>query len=421
MIGRGGVDSILKYQAIGFDMDHTLVRYKMRSLIGIVYECTAIYLVSKKGYPQEIFPLGEEDAHEKYRMYFRAVFDLRNGNLLKMGANSMIMRGYHGFQRLTSAEIIESYGSMPVVPGYNILSTSSKDFCNLHEYYQASQVPIIAQIVGLKSQGDFPMLNRKDFNEIMEDIKSANSYNYMIENQDRFKAQEYRGYFYPKFLTKPRNFLYKWSDELKEKLRALKQKGIQLFVVSNSAYPVADYIMREAVGSDWLDYFDYVVYSANKPVFFDRSTSPPSFINLAGEPLTSFADFMLKPRKGEEKVLQGGHASHINSYMRDRVGKEFKCLFFGDTIVSDCVYAFDAENEQHWDIAMIMEELQELEHGYRDKEYFNYWRYWGSALQDKNLRSGVDKTNIFDFADNVAHRSFSLLDSPEALEFLSID
>lgn len=97
MIGRGKVDSILKYDAIGFDMDHTFVRYKMRNFIWLVYECTSIYLVNKKGYPQEIFPIDEEDAKNKYWMYFRAVFDHKNGNLLKIGSNNLIMRGFSGF------------------------------------------------------------------------------------------------------------------------------------------------------------------------------------------------------------------------------------------------------------------------------------------------------------------------------------
>jgi HAD superfamily 5'-nucleotidase-like hydrolase len=420
MIGRGKVDSILKYDGIGFDMDHTFVRYKMRSFIKIIYESTAIFLSNKKSYPQEIFPLDEEDAKEKFRMYFRAVFDHTNGNLLKIGSNNLIMRGYNGFRRLTTAEILETYGKNPVIKDYGILSNVHRDFTNLHEFYGASQVPIIAQIVSLKNSGNFQILNNKTYYEIMADIDEANVWNFHINDIQKFKNNEFTGYFFPKFLSEPRHYVYKCSKEMLDKLKALKNKGIKTFIASNNYFEVAEYIMKEAVGEDWLDYFYFSAFHVKKPMFFNNIENPPLFKNLKGEDINDFSEFAKEEKTGNDKVLLFGHASHINSYMRSQVKKEFKMLFFGDTIVTDCVYAFDKQNEKNWDIVLILEELQELENGYKDKEYYNYWKYWGSALQDKNIYSGVDKTIIFDFADNIAHRSFSTLGSKEALEFLAL-
>ena len=420
MIGRGKVDSILKYDGIGFDMDHTFIRYKMRSFIKLIYECTAIYLVSKKQYPQDIFPLDDDDAKEKFRMYFRAVFDHKTGNLLKIGSNNLIMRGYHGFKMLTRSEILEIYGKNPVIQDYEILSSKHTDFTNLHEFYGASQVPIIAQIVSLKSTGKFSVLNEKSYYDIINDIAEGNEHNFAIPNIQNFKNRDFSGYFFPKFLSEPRHYVHKCSKPLLEKLRTLKNKGAKVFIASNSYYEVADLMMRESIGSDWLDYFDFVCYNTRKPLFFKNLETPPQFSNLQGEAVLNFEEFINKEKKGEEKVLLRGHASFINSYMRTHVKKDFKIVFFGDTIVSDCVYAFDKLHDKNWDIVLILEELQELENGYEDKAYYNYWTYWGSALQDKNIYSGVDKTIVFDFADNIAHRSFSLLDSKEALEFLTI-
>jgi HAD superfamily 5'-nucleotidase-like hydrolase len=420
MIGRGKVDSILAYDGLGFDMDHTLVRYRMRSFVKLIYECTAIYLVTKKNYPQEIFPVDDDDAKEKFRMYFRAVFDHKTGNLLKIGSNNLIMRGFHGFTRLTTAEILQTYGKNPVIPNYEILSSSHADFTNLHEFYGVAQVPILAQIVHLKSTGKFDILNAKTYYDIIDDVFDANDFNSAIPDTEAFKKHDFGGHFYPKFLSEPRHYLHKCSDELMGRLQALKAKGIKIFIISNAYYQVADLMMREAVGPHWLEFFDFVVYMARKPKFFHNTENPPLFETLDGTPVTNFEDFMHKEKTGEEKVLLGGHAMHINNFMRRFVRKEFKVLFFGDTIVSDCVYAFDKVNYKNWDIVLILEELQELENGYKDKEYYNHWQYWGSALQDKNIYSGVDKTIIFDFADNIAHRSFSLLDSKEALEFLTI-
>jgi len=420
MIGRGKVDSILKYDGLGFDMDHTFVRYRMRNFIKLIYECTAIYLVSKKNYPQDIFPLDDDDAKEKFRMYFRAVFDHKTGNLLKIGSNNLIMRGYHGFNMLSRNEILSTYGKNPVIPDYEILSSSHVDFTNLHEFYGVAQVPILAQIVNLKATGNFEVLNKKSYYEIINDIFDGNEYNFAIPSLEEFQKRDFSGHFYPKFLSEPRSYLHKCSNELISKLQALKAKGTKIFIISNAYYQVADLMMKEAMGSHWLDLFDFVVYLARKPGFFHNTENPPLFETLDGKPINNFEEFMYREKKGEEKVLIGGHAMHINNFMRTQIKKEYKVLFFGDTIVSDCVYAFDKVNDKNWDIVLILEELQELENGYKDKEYYNHWQYWGSALMDKNIYSGVDKTIIFDFADNIAHRSFSLLDSKEALEFLTI-
>ncbi len=96
----GEVDSILKYSGIGFDMDHSFIRYKLKSFSVLMHEAYAIYLISKLNYPQEIFFLTSNEKKEKSRIMFRSVFDHRTGNLLKMGRDNLITRGYFGFTRL---------------------------------------------------------------------------------------------------------------------------------------------------------------------------------------------------------------------------------------------------------------------------------------------------------------------------------
>lgn len=51
MIGRGKVDSIIKYNAIGFDMDHALLRYKLKPFGKLLYQANATYLISFLNYP----------------------------------------------------------------------------------------------------------------------------------------------------------------------------------------------------------------------------------------------------------------------------------------------------------------------------------------------------------------------------------
>ena len=420
MIGREKTGSILDYNGIGFDMDHTFIRYKMRNFIELVYESTSIFLVSKRLYPQEIFPVDREDAKTKYRMFFRCVFDHQTGNLLKIGCNNLIMRAYHGYRPLSSKEIIDTYGKNPTITDYEILVSGHKDFTNLHEFYGAAMVPLIAQIVQLKSENKYEVLNNKNFYDIMKDIKDANEFNYAIDDMKAFKNKDYTGHFFPKFLTKPTHFINKVSHNVLNKLQKLREKGIPVFIASNSYYEVGDALMREAMGPNWLDYFDFVIYFAMKPAFFRNIENPKCFKDINGNDIEDFSEFYHREKKGEEKILLGGHANLISDFMKKQHDDKYKILFFGDTIVTDCIFAFDRINDKNWDVVLILEELQELEKGYKDGEYYNYCTYWGSALHDKNIYSGVDKTIVFDFADNIAHRCFSTLDSAGALEFLSI-
>ena len=419
MIGRGKVDTILRYNAIGFDMDHTFVRYKMRNFIKLVNQSASIYLVARKKYPQEIFPTNEEDSKMKYKMSFRVVFDHKTGILLKIGSNNLIMRAYFGWKQLSKAEIMALYGKNPILENFQILSARHQDFTNLHEFYGASLVPLLAQIVHLKSEGKFDVLNEKDYYQIMADLNEGLDFNYCIDDLEAFKRADYRGYFYPKLLTEPRHYVNKTSPEVIDRLKKLKEKGIKIFLCSNNFYEVADMMMKEAMGDNWLELFDFVIFNAAKPKFFTSEVAPP-FLDLNRKPIADCTEILQGKMAGLGKVILGGHAHHINQFMIEHVRKDFKVLFFGDTIVTDCIYAFDKHHQNYWDTVLIMEELQELEHGYPEKEYYGYWLFWGSAILDKSIFSGVDKTIIFEFADNVAHRTFSKIDGPECIEFLTI-
>ena len=51
------LSKIADYDAIGFDVDHCLTRYKIKNLATLIYENTAMLLKSVYNYPDEIFKL----------------------------------------------------------------------------------------------------------------------------------------------------------------------------------------------------------------------------------------------------------------------------------------------------------------------------------------------------------------------------
>lgn len=445
MIGRGKVDMILKYNLIGFDMDHTLVRYKLRKFTKLVCQSTSKYLINHKNYPSQIFPENIKDFKTLRSLFFRAVFDHKTGNLLKLGSNNLITRGYNGMDLLKKKEIVEIYGKNPLIENYHILYSKNKDFTNLHEFYGASLVPIIANCIHLKKSGNFDVLNHKSPKDIIDDIYEACDFNYGTEE---LTLENKTGYFFPEFIGNIDKYVNPISPDLLQKLQILRKKGIKVFIASNSSYKVADVIMNKVIGKNWIDYFDFAIYETKKPGFFSNKIYS-DFTDTKGN-IVNFENWMLekeqkkekqkkekklsnekkkinfkeltsnKKKQKEDKILLNGHAEYLNQYIKKHIKNNYKVLFFGDTIVSDCVYCFD-KNKNNWDIVLILEELQELENGLHRRDYINYWKFWGSALFDKNLYSGWEQTNIFEFADNVAHRTFSRLDSTECHEFLDID
>ncbi len=66
--------------------------------------------------------------------------------------------------------------------------------------------------------------------------------------------------------------------------------------------------MRESIGCDWKDYFDIIMYDTNKPTFFNTTDSPEPFYNIRNEQINDFSEYMKIPQKGEDKIIQKGHA-----------------------------------------------------------------------------------------------------------------
>ena len=411
-------EKLTNYSAIGFDMDHTFIRYKLRNFIKLIFNSTTKYLIEHKKYPKELRPKNDEEAENLYRMFFRSVYDHKTGNLLKIGWGDIILRGYNGLHRLTKEELESQYGSIPKIPDYHILSHRDENFTNLHEFYGCAAVPVLAQIVELKKNLKHGNLLEKSFYDIIDDVKESWNFNFSVNSQE-FKKGNYSGYFFPYLMENPHEIVYKQQKQILKKLKEIRSKGVIVFISSNSTYEVADVLMKESIGENWLDHFDFVMYENKKPNFFRKHAEYANFFNLNNEEVVDFSAFMEKTKDGEEKVLLHGHAEHFNQYLKSIAGSSFKVLFFGDTIVSDCVYSYDKEHSSKWDVAFILEEMQELG-SFKHDEYYDYRNIWGSALKEKNPYTDEDCTIIYHFSRHVANAHFDQLDSLACLDYLTL-
>jgi hypothetical protein len=98
--------SLRGIHCIGFDMDHTLVRYKMEPFSRLVFACMRDYVVEHCGYARA--PL----AALEYESAFASkgvIFDRRLGNFVKLDASGAVVRAQHGAAFLSAAQIAAAY------------------------------------------------------------------------------------------------------------------------------------------------------------------------------------------------------------------------------------------------------------------------------------------------------------------------
>lgn len=419
MIGRRPAESVRRFAGVGFDLDHTLLRYRMRPFCQLIYDAAASYLVEAKGYPAQLFPQTPEEAKQKYRMMFRAILDHASGHLLKVDSKFFVQRGFHGFRALPPATLRESFGPLCQVDPRALEVFRGDRHTFFHDFYGAGVVPLVAQIASLRETADYPLLRNKSFAEIVRDIFEGANHNYTIKDFRRFDDGAFDGHWYPRLMSEPARYVNPIGRRFLDKLDALRAAGKRVFIVSNNYFAPSDRVLRAAVGPDWLNHFDFAFFEADKPSFFHEPKAGTVCHDLEGKRVEQLDEHLAAATRPSQKVFTGGNAAQISRLLSKHCGSEYEAAFFGDSIYADCVYAFNSTINPNWAVFLILEELQELERGYPDHEYFNYVSHWGSALHDKSL-TGVAPTYIFHVASQVAHQAFSSVESPEALRFFTL-
>lgn len=97
--------SLLDYDAIGFDIDHTLVKYKIKPFTKMVYISYCEILVEQRGYPVYLLEVPEEVFDFPLN---GIIIDKKTGFMLKLGPNKLVLRAYRGLRRLTAAEVFKN-------------------------------------------------------------------------------------------------------------------------------------------------------------------------------------------------------------------------------------------------------------------------------------------------------------------------
>ena len=185
-----------------------------------------------------------------------------------------ILCAAHGTRRLTDVEIEKAYGRCRKKhPGSEYSQHLAEhgplrmvDFGPLlhsfMDYFDIAAPLLCARIVDVLdaiNNNGRPMQEYFFWPDVQEGLKD-------MFTRTNFAA-DHGGYF-PEVKAHPERYILKRRPEFREWLRTLRAEGKYLYVITGSHFDFASHVASYALGEDWMDLFDIVIFFARKPSFF---------------------------------------------------------------------------------------------------------------------------------------------------------
>jgi len=328
-MGRIFVNRTLNLKRIGylgFDMDHTLVRYNSSNFESLAHRKMLEKLVADKHYPESILKLKFSYDHAIRGL----VIDKAKGNVLKLSRYSAIRVSFHGTKPIDYREQLKLYKSVYIDlrdPNYLSIDTS----------FSIAFAGLFMQLVELKDSPEGAPL--PDYLGIAEDLT------FVLDraHRDGSLKEEVRRNL-DKYILK--------DPGVVAGLEKYKKHGKKLFLVTNSDFNytklLLDYCINPFVKDhkSWMEVFDYVVTSASKPRFFVDNMR---FLRIDPSSGTmTNADGKLEPG-----IYQGGSA---NVFTHDLNVAPDEILYIGDHIYGDILRL---KKDCAWRTALVVEEIED--------------------------------------------------------------
>jgi HAD superfamily 5'-nucleotidase-like hydrolase len=299
-------------KAVGFDMDHTLARYRSPEIDELAFMKAARLLVRDRGYSPWVLEVEYDPAFAVRGL----VLDGLRGNLLKLNRERQVVRACHGSRAMSRPE-------METVYGRRRLSTAAKGFRNIDTLFEIPESHLYAQMVDGLDRG---LLRAENYLQLFKDVRWAID---TAHRNGEMKAEilEHRAFFIP------------LDPELTLALGRLKRAGKKLFLLTNSDWTFTDGVLSHLLnGQDeahphWTDYFDLMVVSSRKPLFF---TDSPGAVPIEGHP----------------RAFSGGNTLWLEALLQ--AGGE-QILYTGDHIYGDVLRS---KKNASWRTLLLVPELE---------------------------------------------------------------
>ncbi len=314
-------------RAIGYDMDYTLIHYRVEEWERIAYEHI------RRGLLADGWPVG--DLEFDPAMVIRGlVIDTELGNLVKANRFGFNKKALHGTRPLDHAEQRQVYER-------TIVDLHEPRWVFLNTLFSLSEGCMYAQLVDLLDQRKLPGVLGYDglYKKVRHTLDTAHM-------EGRLKAE---------ILADPERFVV-LDPETALALLDQKHAGKRLMLITNSEWSYTVAMMGYAFdrflpgAMTWRDLFDVVIVGARKPEFF--TTRSPFFEVATDEGLLRPAVGRLRPGT----AYLGGSAREVERALGIS-GDEI--LYVGDHMFGD---VHVTKNVLRWRTALI---LRELEHEVR--------------------------------------------------------
>lgn len=310
--------------AVGYDMDYTLIHYKVDE-----WERAAFRFAAQALEAQGVASEGlvfDPASHIQ-----GLILDLDLGNIVKATRFGYVINAQHGTRPLDYNDVRETYSGVTV-------DLHDRRFMFLNTLFSLSATSLFAQ-----------MVDRVDAGQIDRYLSYADVFGMVSSALDESHATSA---LKSNIIADPDRFCDP-DPVTAQTLLDQRHAGKRLLLVTNSDWsytqPMMDYAIGQYLpGESWRDLFEIVVVSASKPSFFTETN-----------PVYEVADLengLLAPHHGP---LRSGHVYHGGSarLVEESLGLSGdQFLYVGDHLFGD-VHASKAT--LRWRTALIMRELED--------------------------------------------------------------
>ena len=310
-------------RAVGYDMDYTLVDYRVDAFERIVY-AQALERLGAEGWPVADLAFDPEMAARGL------VIDTELGNLVKANRFGFVKRAMHGTRMLDFTAQREAYAQ-------TLVDLSEPRWVFLNTLFSLSEGCLYAQAVDLLDRGALP-----------RPFEYASLYRHI---RARVDAQHLEGRLKAEIAAAPERYVV-LDPEAPLALLDQKAAGKKLLLITNSEWSFTTKMMAHAYDPflpgdmTWRQLFDLVIVSARKPAFF---TERAPFFEVVTE------DGLLRPMVSPlepGKAYLGGCAAQVE---RDLGISGDEILYVGDHMFGD---VHVSKRTLSWRTALVLRELE---------------------------------------------------------------
>jgi HAD superfamily 5'-nucleotidase-like hydrolase len=315
-------------RAVGYDMDYTLVHYRVAEWEERAFE-HARGRLADAGWPVA------DLVFDPTQVIRGLAIDRELGNLVKATRFGYVISAAHGTNFLGYEEIRSAYAA-------TFVDLAEPRFEFMNTLFSLSEASLYAQLVDLLDAGRLPGVG---YAELYTAVRGAINDSHQ---EDQLKGE---------ILADPGRFIDLDPDNALA-LQDQRAAGKQLLLITNATWPYTRWpytrtIMRYAFdrylpdGTTWRDLFDTVIVSASKPAFF---TSANPLFRVADEEVGA-----LHPHRGAIEpggVYFGGNATLVEESL-GLSGDQI--LYVGDHLFGD---VHISKAYLRWRTALILRELE---------------------------------------------------------------